>query len=313
MGGGNENAVIAGNGPSLAKIDYNRLPEHFDVFRCNQFYFEDSYFLGKEVKYAFFNPFLFFEQYYTLSSLNYNKEYEIENIICSTFNNPAIDDVYKLSILKNLFSEVWMGGDILNRLDGFCPVLHFNELYHQKRITSGVYMCACATALGYKKIYLTGIDLYSSGSVYAFDSKRENLIKVLPEIKKDDSVYGFHSSDYDIFVLNMLVEKYGVEIYSLSSESPISQHFHLAPLLEKKSDFKIEKKSENAIRDLLLPNKNAYEVFNNAMINTDRGILNHYFTLLVNYNIFYRFSNTTIGKKIRSIIRKVKNINLKIT
>ena len=36
--------VIAGNGPSLAQIDYSLLPQDYDVFRCNQFYFEDKYF-----------------------------------------------------------------------------------------------------------------------------------------------------------------------------------------------------------------------------------------------------------------------------
>lgn len=41
--------VIAGNGPSLAQIDYSRLPQDFDVFRCNQY----KYFLEKKIKGAF--------------------------------------------------------------------------------------------------------------------------------------------------------------------------------------------------------------------------------------------------------------------
>ncbi|EJB0361689.1 alpha-2,3 sialyltransferase, partial [Campylobacter jejuni] len=51
--------IIAGNGPSLKKIDYSRLPNDFDVFRCNQFYFEDKYYLGKKCKAVFYNPSLF--------------------------------------------------------------------------------------------------------------------------------------------------------------------------------------------------------------------------------------------------------------
>ncbi|EFP3399602.1 alpha-2,3 sialyltransferase, partial [Campylobacter jejuni] len=46
----NINALVCGNGPSLKNIDYKRLPKQFDVFRCNQFYFEDRYFVGKDVK-----------------------------------------------------------------------------------------------------------------------------------------------------------------------------------------------------------------------------------------------------------------------
>ncbi|HDR1825404.1 TPA: CMP-Neu5Ac--lipooligosaccharide alpha 2-3 sialyltransferase, partial [Pasteurella multocida] len=38
-----KSVIVAGNGKSLAQIDYSLLPEKYDVFRCNQFYFEDSY------------------------------------------------------------------------------------------------------------------------------------------------------------------------------------------------------------------------------------------------------------------------------
>ncbi|EAJ3978590.1 alpha-2,3 sialyltransferase, partial [Campylobacter jejuni] len=49
-------AIIAGNGPSLLSIDYSRLPKNYDLFRTNQFYFEDKYYLGKKVNFAFSNP-----------------------------------------------------------------------------------------------------------------------------------------------------------------------------------------------------------------------------------------------------------------
>ncbi|MGC6406569.1 alpha-2,3-sialyltransferase, partial [Bisgaard Taxon 45] len=62
-------AVVAGNGQSLAEIDYSLLPEKYDVFRCNQFYFEERYFLGKKIKAVFFTPKVFLEQYYTLYHL----------------------------------------------------------------------------------------------------------------------------------------------------------------------------------------------------------------------------------------------------
>ena len=65
--------IIAGNGPSLAQIDYTRHPKDFDVFRCNQFYFEDKYFLGKNIKGVFFNYFIFKEQFFTLHYLKEKK------------------------------------------------------------------------------------------------------------------------------------------------------------------------------------------------------------------------------------------------
>lgn len=48
-----QNVIIAGNGPSLQSINYQRLPKKYDIFRYNQFYFEDKYYLGK-IKKSFF-------------------------------------------------------------------------------------------------------------------------------------------------------------------------------------------------------------------------------------------------------------------
>ncbi|MPV79156.1 alpha-2,3-sialyltransferase [Campylobacter hepaticus] len=84
-----QNIIIAGNGPSLKTINYQRLPKEYDVFRCNQFYFEDKYHLGKNIKAVFFNPGVFLEQYHTTKQLQFNNEYTIDKIICSTFKLPC--------------------------------------------------------------------------------------------------------------------------------------------------------------------------------------------------------------------------------
>ncbi|WP_353616917.1 alpha-2,3-sialyltransferase [Candidatus Ornithobacterium hominis] len=41
---------MAMNRPSLTEINYNLLSEDYDVFRCNQFYFEEKYYSGKDIK-----------------------------------------------------------------------------------------------------------------------------------------------------------------------------------------------------------------------------------------------------------------------
>ena len=76
----NKYAIVAGNAPSLAEIDYNRLPLDYDVFRCNQFYFEDKYYLGKNIKAVTFATQTFAEQIYTTLELNRRSEYNIESI-----------------------------------------------------------------------------------------------------------------------------------------------------------------------------------------------------------------------------------------
>lgn len=51
--------IIAGNGPSLKEIDYSRLPNDFDVFRCNQFILKINTILVKNAKQYFTIPIFF--------------------------------------------------------------------------------------------------------------------------------------------------------------------------------------------------------------------------------------------------------------
>lgn len=44
-----KSVLVLGNGPSLRNLNYAALPIDVDIFRVNQFYFEDFYFAGKEV------------------------------------------------------------------------------------------------------------------------------------------------------------------------------------------------------------------------------------------------------------------------
>ncbi|NBI12888.1 CMP-Neu5Ac--lipooligosaccharide alpha 2-3 sialyltransferase [[Haemophilus] felis] len=254
-----KSVIISGNGLSLAKIDYSLLPDDYDVFRCNQFYFEDHYFLGKKVKAAFFNASVIFEQYYTFNQLNKRKEYECENFIISSFRSPLID----LNIVNNfklLFPNVIDGYDYLSKLEAFDQYIRFNEVYEDKRITSGVYMCAVAIAAGYQDIYLTGIDFYSEGNTnYAFDHKGENITKLMPSFMDNVSHSSFHTQDADIQALKFLQDHYQVNIYSLSPSSPLSNYFPIAP---KQTDvlFQLEKK-ENYTKDILIPLPDAYAKF----------------------------------------------------
>ena len=137
--------VVAGNGPSLAAIDYARLPKDFDVFRCNQFYLEDKYYLGREVKLAFATPWVLFEQLYTLRTLHYKGEYDIGGVVSATYGLRYLDVCHLES--KDFFKDVIEGHSHLEKLDRFNEFIRYNEIFMHRRITSGVYMCAIATAL----------------------------------------------------------------------------------------------------------------------------------------------------------------------
>ncbi|MBZ7938178.1 alpha-2,3-sialyltransferase, partial [Campylobacter molothri] len=132
----NKNAVICGNGPSLKEIDYKRLPKEYDVFRCNQFYFEDKYYLGKNIKYAFFSPSIFFEQYYTAKKLIENNEYNIENIVCTDINLYGLLEDPINTILSNYFYNYFpnciKGSNLLNNNRILDEYLKYNFIFNLK-------------------------------------------------------------------------------------------------------------------------------------------------------------------------------------
>ncbi|MDO5055388.1 MAG: alpha-2,3-sialyltransferase [Pasteurella oralis] len=255
-----KSVVVAGNGASLTQVDYSLLPVNYDVFRCNQFYFEDHYFLGKKIKAAFFTPGVLLEQYYTLYHLRKNNEYSVDKIILSSFNHPTVD-LSKSENIKKLFIDVINGyEEYLSKLSDFDIYLRYKELYESQRITSGIYMCAVAIAMGYTDIYLTGIDFYESNSKsYAFEPKKTNIISLLPDFKNISSKFHYHNKDADLEALYFLQKNYGVNFYSISPGSLLSEHFPTSTKNISSQTNLIPVKKENYINDILLPPDFVYE------------------------------------------------------
>ncbi|HHF4198910.1 TPA: alpha-2,3-sialyltransferase, partial [Haemophilus influenzae] len=230
-------------------------PKDYDVFRCNQFYFEDHYFLGKKIKKVFFNYSVIFEQYYTFLQLIKNNEYEYADIILSSFLNLGHSELKKI---QSLLPQIDLGHNYLKKLRAFDTHLQYHELYEDKRITSGVYMCAVATAMGYKDLYLTGIDFYQEkGNPYAFHHQKENIIKLLPSFSQSKSQSNIHSMEYDLSALHFLQKHYGINIYCISPESPLCNYFPLS-LLNNPITFLPEEK-KNYTQDILIPPESVYK------------------------------------------------------
>ncbi|ECL6415714.1 alpha-2,3-sialyltransferase [Campylobacter coli] len=244
-----QNVIIAGNGPSLQSINYQRLPKKYDIFRCNQFYFEDKYYLGKNIKAVFFNPYPFLQQYHTAKQLVFNNEYKIENIFCSTFNLPFIEKDNFINKFYDFFPDAKLGHKIIENLKEFYAYIKYNEIYLNKRITSGIYMCAIAVALGYKNIYLCGIDFYKGETIYPFEAMSKNIKKTFPWMK-DFKPSNFHSKEYDIEILKLLESIYKVNIYALCDNSTLANCFPLSANTD--NNFVLENKSGSCIRDILL-------------------------------------------------------------
>lgn len=220
--------IIAGNGPSLKSIDYSRIPKDFDLFRCNQFYFEEEYFLGKKIKGVFFNPQVLKEQFFTLQHLRDRQEYEVEDVYCNVFGGINEEgekyiDYYFPSIKK------------ASRYISLIPTLHnllkFYQCYYEKNFTSGIIMTIVAIAQGYKEIYLTGIDFYEGGGTdYAFDiQNKANLKSILPQFSEKNFKDSMHSKEVDIHALQTIKQLEDITLYSLTPETTLSRLIPLAP------------------------------------------------------------------------------------
>ncbi len=255
--------IVAGNGPSLKEIDYSLMPLDYDVFRCNQFYFEDKYYLGKNVSFAFLNPSIMFQQYYTFYNLHKKNEYIIYDIVVSGVSYYDI-----VNVDKDFFLYMINGINLYKKLKYFVNFVNFHRIYNFCSMTSGVYMCAVAIALGYKEIYLCGIDFYDkSKDFYAFNTEKTNLLNFDKNFSKHHYKDSSHNKQYDIECLIFLQDNYNCKIYSLCPNSPLSEYISLAP--KTNNTFIIKDKPNGYIDDLMIPIDRVY----NKTINTKHNRL----------------------------------------
>ena len=97
-------------------------------------------------------------------------------------------------------------------------------------------------------MHLIGIDFYEGGD-YAFDTKKENLLKLMPSFKNGAKTK-FHSKELDLKVLEMAREYFDLKLYNLALEdSPIG--LPKSPVAN--SGFILEDKPLDSIRDIMVP------------------------------------------------------------
>ena len=261
--GQNNMCVVAGNAPSLAEIDYNRLPLDYDVFRCNQFYFEDKYYLGKNIKAVTFATQTFAEQIYTTLELNRRSEYNIESIFIPNHHLlPKRKREFELENLMTIFNhncfiQKIYDGKYSHNIDAFLEYVKLQKIYYYKNPTSAIFLCAIAVSMGYKEIYLAGIDFYE-GKAYAFDTLQENILKLMPDfsylVYKGENIgitQQYHSKQADLEALAFLSKHYDIKFYSICPNSPLTQYFPLAPITN--NTFIPEEKLQNYTKDILIP------------------------------------------------------------
>jgi alpha-2,3 sialyltransferase len=240
-----DSVIVCGNGPSLAKIDYRRFPGGADVFRTNDFFLEKKYYVGRRVD-GFYNGgdlSEFYARYFTINELARGKAYDIDfgSVFCDwgarMMDTPA---GFKMDVLfRNHLAEVMdisreQGNDFFRKI----TVAH--ALYGHFPYT-GIFALVHAALLGYKKIYIAGLDNSYVAGEYAYSDTAEVRVekvewtsKVLPEA-------------FQWELVDMVMQMPGVELFCLSPDSPAAEHVPLAPVIHAKPLFKLEDKEPRFI------------------------------------------------------------------
>lgn len=306
--------VVAGNAPSLKEIDYKRLPLVYDVFRCNQFYLEDKYYLGKNIKATSFAMQLFFEQIYTMLQLNQRQEYNIESIFIP-FNHLIPEHKMQareleLDQLAHIFNDnVFIhsyDSKYRKRVKKFIEFVKLQEIFYYKHPTTAIMLCGIAVAMGYREIYLAGIDFYE-GKTYAFDTLKKNITTLMPELQyhiaqegleKPKGALTWHSRQADLEALEFLSKHYNASFYSLCPNSPMAKHIPLAPITN--NPFLPLEKPKECIQDILIPppyTRERLKILNNPQDNRRNRMKR---------NIYFRIFNELIQLP-RDIARYIKH------
>jgi len=259
-----KNVVICGNGPSMKEVDYSLLPEEFDVFRTNQFYFETEYFMGKKVSKAFFNPSSIFEQLYTVIQLRERGEYDIDDVVVtrlgfnflSRLRHDDFDTFFGTLVKDDCFEKI-------RSLEKFFNFLVYNEIYNNVRFTSGTALVAYAIALGYTNIFICGVDFYRTDgeSEYCFSKTNSNILQIYPAFSSHSSHSVSHDMNFDLKCLHFLKENYAINIYSLVRGSLVECEFGLSKEQTSTHLALRTQKPEGFIDDILIPSKQARSKF----------------------------------------------------
>ncbi|WP_267523380.1 alpha-2,3-sialyltransferase [Campylobacter sp. MG1] len=254
-----DNLIVAGNGPSLKNIDLNSMPKEYDVFRCNQFYCEDKYYLGKNIKLVMFNPSVIYSQLETLYQLEKNNEYRVEYVCLGIPNKLKIN--FDLNTLFKRHPYLIILDEILQKDKILFRYLSNIEEWEKMNVTSGIYLIALGIIFGYKNIYYTGIDFYETNQInnaYCYNIPMDGGMHKLI-YNKNMVVEKCHSKNIDMETMNFFTKYYNHQITLQKAPNLNSAHNKLAI-----------QKQNNYINDIIV---SKYD-FTNKKINIFKKIRN---------------------------------------
>ncbi|MDR3048574.1 MAG: hypothetical protein LBV16_01845 [Elusimicrobiota bacterium] len=262
---GVKRTLVVGNGPSYTEIDFRMVPKDADVFRMTAFFFEDKYYVGKNVDY-FLDYYVRLEnQYFNLHCLNETGQYNVNK------NNIYITVATECN---EHFPTVIPATPILHKNKAIAEFRKFYEYYYGHYLTTGITAVGLAVCLGFKEIYLAGFDFYSDeNKFYPYDTSAKSGLQsagriihstvnsIYHTVRRQEgesiktAVLKNHPTEMAVKFLELLHREYpSVKFYSVSQASPITKLISFirpAPIIYKKPWYSPQPKPENAIKDWL--------------------------------------------------------------
>lgn len=240
--------IIAGNGPSVKSINYHRVPKEFDVFRTSQFFFEDKYYLGKNVTGYFMGNPAVENLFITSYILEQREEYFFDERYFSGGRLWEYQEYTKY--IERFYPCINIAYDYFTKNKKILELINFYFIYNKKYPTTGIIMLFTAVVLGYKEIYLTGIDFFEHGVEYLFDiDKQSNFYQYIDRVADFSKVLEeCHDMDIDKASIQLISQMNDISLYSISENSPINHIISLAPI-QNDTPYIPEEKPQNYTHD----------------------------------------------------------------
>ncbi|WP_172826058.1 alpha-2,3-sialyltransferase [Friedmanniella luteola] len=217
--------VIAGNGPSAAVPPQHRLPADPVVFRMNWFFLESHYHFGSHVDAWFFSvPNQTLEE--TLAQEIRSGRYTVDRLL-SPMQLPSGRD-----------GDGW-GNQLLDvdvvQQDHWAVVARHPRLARRFMSrpglpTTGLQALGFALAVGFREVYLSGIDLYESAEARYGYTVTDQVAAALTAKDITPGYESAHSIDTDLaFLQACLTEFPDARVHNLSESVNLSVYLGTAP------------------------------------------------------------------------------------
>ncbi|MCD7061402.1 alpha-2,3-sialyltransferase [Pelagibacterium xiamenense] len=213
--------VVAGSGPSLLALDPARIDAESTIVRVNNFFFEETYHLGRRADLVQVGGDRWIFPFYaaTLKKLVAEGTYSVGAWSCHQRHviargQRALDLPFMPLGYRDAAAEKAITGLIEA---------------HDKTPTTGILAIINAHALGAETITLAGIDLYAAPDRYAHRLEGHSAALV-QQIGTAGYNLKFHDPELDLAILRYLADRADVELYRSAPEAVALDFLPLAPV-----------------------------------------------------------------------------------